>query len=68
MNNEELNKVCGILNVVTLLGDELNFPDYLALIAMCLEERCKQEGVDMIECVKLLLETSERVNEQLGKY
>lgn len=48
--------------------EKFNYADALAIIAMLLEENCKRNGEDMIECVENLLKVAKQVREECGVY
>lgn len=50
------------------LGMDVDFVEFMAIVAMLVEEKCKADGHDAVEAFKNLYETSVLVNDQLGKY
>lgn len=47
---------------------DANMTEFLPMVAMVVEEKCKADGYDAVDAFKTLYETSIKVENALGKY
>ena len=63
-----------ILVVERILGDtyeeakNLSVPMYLGLVAMLVEEKCKDEGLDVVDVLQRVTNTASSIVEKYGRY
>ena len=46
---------------------ELSFPEFIAVLCVMLESKCKEEGVDIKEAAKKVHDTIIMINNELGE-
>lgn len=51
-----------------MIVKDANMTEFLPMVAMVVEEKCKADGCDAVEAFKTLYETSIKVQDLLGKY
>ena len=56
------------VNIIHQLLKDEEMTMFLSTMAMVMEEKCKDMGVDMVETCENLLEAARSVNAELGKW
>lgn len=66
--DKELLKVEKLLTKTYKEAKDLSVPMYLGLVGMLMEEKCKDEGLDVIDALQRLTKTANNIVEKYGRY
>lgn len=68
MDFTNFTKVMNFISESLNLMEGLDRFEWMSAICMVLEEKCKADGLDMVETCKRIYDSAVQVNEELGKY